>query len=523
MKAVLPFIAAFLFFAISVYGLWPYYQYYIDPDAVSYLSLAKDYLQGHTDAAVNAYWSPLGIWLTALWAKVSGWPLFASAIFVNALGAWGALMSSQALFHHFRKNNWERWCFGLSMALFWCYVVFMQSFDDAWQVFFLTIGLFIILSKNFEKKVLLWILVGIIGALSYLSKAYSFYFFPMMIVAATIIIIKPKNKLHWKKVIHIVLVSEFILLLCSFPWLWLLHQKYGFWTASTAGSLNMSWGLEGTYNLKKGISILLPPPNQYSLFYFEDPLMIQGHLVHFWDSPLLFIKMLFRIGYNVLLWVESCNKLSAFYFIIWLFSIVALFFKRTFQISNTPFKVLTIVFLLFPLPFYLLNFDEGRYLWFTIPLSAIIGLVLSEKLLFRQLPKWLSYLLIALFFLSFVVHPTLVLKEHFKAGEIQYRQAVALKKLNIQGSFVANIAYENGSKILPVLTWFSGNPWYCHARNLYSTQEILKDAKRYSVKYYFYFYQGTGGDYLLKDSNGKAYPELTNGQIPGLKVFYLGF
>lgn len=523
MNSVFRYCAESVFFGILVYALWPYYQYYIDPDAVSYLTLTKDYLDGHSYAAINAYWSPMGIWLTALWAKASGWHLFASAIFVNALGAWAALFTSQLLFDKFRKNILERCCFAFSMALFWCYVVYMQSFTDAWQVFFLLTGLLIVLKQDFEKNIFLWIFVGIIGALAYFSKAYSFYFFPAMVFAAVLIKMKKGKQIRWKRLITILLVSEITLLLCAFPWLWLIHQKYGIWTASTAGSLNMSWGLEGTYNLKKGISILLPPSNQYSLFYFEDPLMIQGHIAHFWDSPSMFAKMILRIGYNVLLWVESCNNLSAFYFIIWLFSIPALFLKRIFQISSTKFTILSAVFLIFPLPFYLLNFDEGRYLWFTVPLSAIIGLTLFDGLFFNKLPKWFLSLFVVLFFLSFAVHPVLVLKEHFKAGERQYQQAMSLKRLNIQGSFVSNLAYENGRSILPGLTWFSGNPWYCHALNQYSTQEILRDAKRYHVKYYFYFYEETGNDYQLKNRNSHAFPELTKGQIPGLKVFYLDY
>lgn len=514
------FLGATLLFAGAVGALWPFYKYYIDPDAISYLILVKDYLAGNYHQAVNAFWSPMGCWLTVLWVRLTGWPLFASAIFVNALGGWATLISGQLLFHHFRKSQLERWCFGLTMALFWAYVVYIQSFTDIWQCFYLMIGLLFLLKKNFEQKPLLWVFAGVLAALSYFSKAYSFYFFPLMILVVSGLKLKHEHQYSFKKHMTIVIVAGLTMLVIAAPWLYFLHEKYGIWTTSTAGQLNLTWWLEGTQKTKAGMGILVPPPYKNSIFYFEDPLLAQGHLVHFWDSPKLFLKFILRIGYNALQWVVSSNRISPFYFVIWLLA-SSFILTRGKQFFSQAYKIIVIVFLMFPLPYWLMTFDNGRYLWFSLPLCMITGMMIFEKSGTKYFTARAIKIFIPVFFLTFLVTPILTLKDHFKDGFREHAIAEQLKQLQVKGSFVANLSYADGHQILPDIAWFSGNAWYCHMLSQYSTTEILNDAEHYRVKYYFYFYQGTGGDYQLKDKNGRDYPEITKGNIPGLKVFQL--
>jgi hypothetical protein len=519
LKAFSPFVVSSMVLCGTVMLLWPYYQYYIDPDAISYLTLVKDYLSGNNHQAINAFWSPMGCWLTALCVSVTGWELFASAIVINTAGALATLLCGQVLFHRFRKNSLERWCFATSMALFWAYVVYIQSFTDVWQCFFLLLGLLLLLKKNFEQQPLWWVVAGIVGALAYFSKSYSFYFFPLMAVLVSGLKMSYSKQYRFKRHLLLSFTVIMVMLLCAFPWIYLLHEKYSIWTSSSAGSLNLSWWLEGTFHPRKGISILMPPPYKNSLFYFEDPLLAQGRMVHFWDSPALFLKFIFRVAYNSLQWVVSCNRLSAFYFLTWLSCIFVTFFKSKFRIPGNT-RILVFVFLLFPLPYWILTFDNGRYLWFTVPLSMITGLVIAESLYGNAL---IRKIVTVVFFLSFLVQPVLSLKENFKKGAEEYHTAQTLQQLGIKGSFVSNLSYENGKERLHFLAWFGGDPWYCHNLNRYSTEDILQDAKRYHVRYYFYFYEGTGDDYRLAGPDGQYYPELTNGKVPGLKVFYLDF
>lgn len=503
--------------------LWPYYKYFVDPDAISYLVIVKSYLANDYVHAVNAFWSPLGCWLTVLLVKITDWELFASAIIVNTAGALFTLIVAQVLFYKFRKDVFENWCFAVCNAFFWSYIVYIQSFTDVWQCFFLLAALLLLLKDNLQQKPLYWILLGLIGALAYFSKAYSFYFFPLMVLVVLAIKIRPWERRNYKIFFKISITVIGIMLLSIAPWIYLIHEKYGIWTSSTAGTLNLSWWLEGTQIPRKDISVLIPPPPyKGSIFYFEDPLLVQGDMVHFWDSPRLFLKFIVRICYNAIQWVISCNNLSPFYFFIWLFTVLFVV-QRKHSLFNGKLKQLVVIFLLFPLPYWIITFDNGRYLWFTIPLSMIIGLYLFEQHIAKYFGKMGQKFFISVFFLSFLVHPLINMQKNFKAGFAEYEMAQQLKEMKINGAFVSNLSYQNGQDILHGIAYYSESPWYCHTLNVFSSSEILNDAKRYHVQYYYYFYFGTGSDYELKDENGSAYPELTKGAIKGMKVFYLGF
>ncbi len=502
-----------------VAGLWPLFRYYIDPDAISYLNITAQYIKGDYTHAINAFWSPMGCWLTALLVKVTAWPLFAAAIIVNTVPAAGMVLAGQILFRKFRHDNWEGWCFGLMSAGFWTYTVYFQSFTDIWQFFFLTLGLLILLRKGFTRKPGLWLLLGCLGALAYFGKAYSFYFFPLMILLVTAIRLKAEGQFSWKKLALICLLSIGIMMLAISPWLYLIHAKYDTWTSSTAGKLNMSWWLVGTQEFRQGISVLVPPPYEGSLYYFEDPYLAQGPIAHFWDSPRMLGKQLARIAFNGIGWVSSANRISAFYFGTWVLCILFLLRKGQLLFKRQPERIVLLVFLIFPLPYWLLTFDGGRYLWFTIPLCSILALLLADAFLFPRLSLKLKKGFIAVFFLSFLVTPISDMKGMLHIGRAEYETAGQLAQCGIKGSFVSNRSYADGAGTMIRIAWFSQNPWYCHTLNQHTTAELLADAARYKVKYYFYFYEGAGDDYLFKDAAGIVQPDLTKGSIPGLKVY----
>jgi hypothetical protein len=515
LQAIVPSLLLCIFVAF----LWPFLKYYVDPDAIAYLNITAKYVSGDYAHAVNAFWSPLGCWLTALLVKSTHGPLFQSAIIVNTIPAMGMVFTGQKLFQQFRSNGFERWCLGLMSAVFFSYTVYFQAFTDLWQFFFLTLGLLILLKKNFTSNALWWPLLGIIAALSFFAKAYSFVFYPIMIIVVTAIKLHAEGNLKFKKLALISCISIGVMILSISPWVYLLHQKYGIWTYSTAGKLNMSWWLVGTQEFRPDIHALAPPPYNGSLFYFEDPYLAQGPFAHFWDSPHLFIKQMARVGYNIIRWVESCNRISTFYFIIWILSILFVARKKQTIFKPTNLKILVIIFLIFPLPYWLMTFDRGRYLWGTIPIVSVLALYMME--LFAK-PKmnsfWYKCFLVA-FFAAFLVTPVSDLKDMYKNGFAEHEIAEQLNALNIKGSFISNKSLTDEPTKLIQISWFTQNPWYCHNLSNYTTKTLLEDAERYHVKYYFYFYNGTGEDFQLRDLKGVLLEDLTHNTINGLKVF----
>jgi len=510
-------------FLIGVVAVaFPYFRYYIDPDATSYLTLVRCYVNGNYDQAINAFWSPMGCWLTALLVKATGYPLFTAAIIVNTTAAAGTIVLSQVLFFRFRKSSLERICFIIASVFFWSYAVYKQSFTDLWQYLFLLAGLLLLLSPWFARNLLYWIAAGIMGALAYYGKAFSFYFFPLMLLAGLWIRLRHEGSFSLKRWIGITGIAVLVMLACIAPWLYLLHNKYGIWTTSTAGTLNLSWWLTGHPEYRSDIKVLLPPPYPGSVFSFEDPYLIQGHFEHFWDSPRLLIKQMIRIGYNAINWVESCNILSPFYFITWLLVIIFLFGKRKQHIFLQPeLKTLAVIFLLYPLAFWLMTFDNGRYLWVTLPLSMVLGLSMAEKTPVYT-GKWSRRLFIPVFFMSYLAGIIPDMRTMFRTGEEEYKIAKILTAKGIKGSFVTNQAIEGtmGHYILRI-AYFSECPLYCYGENKWTEEDIMKDAKRYGVKYFFYFHNAASGNYQPKDTRGAPLHEMTEGKIAGLKIFEL--
>ena len=81
---ILLFPLLLLFVALAI--VYPYYQYYVDPDAIGYMSVAQHYVNGDVQQAINGYWSPWSCWLTAGLMNW-GYEPFKAGIIINSFGA----------------------------------------------------------------------------------------------------------------------------------------------------------------------------------------------------------------------------------------------------------------------------------------------------------------------------------------------------------------------------------------------------------------------------------------------------
>jgi len=132
-----------------LYGIYPYYQYYVDPDATAYLTISKRYATGDYTNAINGYWSPLSCWLTAAMIK-NGFTAMCAAVIVNTIAAIGFLYIAQSFFLKLAVARTFQWLLQVTLALFLCYAVFWQLFDDLWECFFLLCALRIMCAEQFK-------------------------------------------------------------------------------------------------------------------------------------------------------------------------------------------------------------------------------------------------------------------------------------------------------------------------------------------------------------------------------------
>jgi hypothetical protein len=504
-----------LLLCIGLVVIYPYYQYFIDPDATAYLTISKRYAAGEYARAVNGYWSPWSCWLTALGIRM-GLDAFASAIVTNTVGALGFLFISQSFFILFSIERRLQWLLNVALAGFLAYAVFKQTFDDLWECFFLLASLRVILSQGYLNQPRLWIINGVIGALAYFAKAYAFPFFILNTVCCCFAIsrLSGENDNRW---LRSALLSVVVMVVCSSWWIYALYDKYGILTTSTAGTLNASWYLVGHPLWADGIKTLVPPIYGNSPYYWEDPYLVNGDTPHFWDGPKLFLMQIVKAGFNVLKMVRSMSEISAFMFAVWLLGWGVLLSSQLRMLFDKKVRVLALSFLLFPVGFVLINF-EARYIWYMLPLSMVLGALCMQR--FRDTMGRFVKIAAVVFAASYLVWPLWNMKSMFKEGREEFHAAEQLNSLGIKGSFTANVVYGPQMPGVARLAYLSGNRYYNMPYADVSKQQLLQDMRRYSVKYYFHYQPHIdSSDFQFTDETGVPFPEVSQGQLRRLKVF----
>lgn len=523
MKQLSPYIILIIpvvLFVAALIAVYPYYQYYVDPDAVAYLTIAKRYAAGDVKTAVNGYWSPWSCWLTALLIR-QGMEAFKAAIFINAMGGLGFLAASYVLFVRLIKDNVTLLALSSTLAVFLVYAVFKQSFADLWYMFFLMGTLLWMLHKHFIHKPLLWVVTGIFGALAYFAKAYAFpYFLLSTLVAVAFLIKRNAATFSYKKWLIVSGVIIMSMLLISAPWIGALHEKYSRWMTSASGSLNLSWYLVGHPFFKEGITLLIPPVYPDAVYYWEDPFLANGAAPHFYQSPWLFLMQIVRLGYTLLKLVNSMNELSAFFLLISLVGTGIVFIKKIRTSFPDELFLICILFLLFPSGYLFINF-ESRYLWYLLPFSMIIGAMLIGKLSRLISNKRTIRIVLAIFCFSYLVFPVWDMKALYRAGEKEYHLAQELKKQHIKGTFVANIYRLEPLQEVIRVAYFSGNSMYYMPWAPRDKYELLNELHRYQVTYYFHFHDPFERTAIqFEDADGTPFPVVfEDTSFMGLKIY----
>jgi hypothetical protein len=325
---------------------------------------------------------------------------------------------------------------------------------------------------------MLWVVYGIIGAFAYFAKAYSFPFSILNTLLGVWFITKG-NIGNWLKICSTAIVC---LLLVSLPWIWALHTKYGIWTTSTSGSLNLSWYLVGHPLWKDGIDLLLPSPYQDSPYYWEDPYFVNGITPHFWNSGALFIRQILRIGLNLYKLLVSTAQISIAFPII---SVILIKFALNPKARKTtdPTFILAIFFILFPLGYLLINF-EPRYIWSLIPLGMIAACLFYQNHLSAKnhykIVSLLPYVLAA----TFLVFPIWRMSKMYNEGRNEYQLAGFLNTLGKDIKFTSKFNSGIEAQRMERLAYLSKCQFYSLTRPITSRDTLIREMKRYHVNTY---------------------------------------
>ncbi len=521
-------------------------QHYIDPDATAYLTLARRWTEGDVAKAVNGYWSPLGVWLTAALVR-AGLPAMTAAVAQNTVAAVCFLGMSLLLFRRFPVAPMLRWLLGAALAVFLSYAVYWQTFNDLWMCAALTASLLILLRSDFLQKPRWWVLLGVCTAAAYYAKAYALPFSFLNIAVCGWMAVRggAGSRMQWAKMLGTVAA---VVVALALPWWMALYHKYGIWTTGTAGTLNLSWYLVGHQTHGSGIGLLIPPPYPDAPYHWEDPWAASGRaLPHFWDSPRLFALQVVRVGFTGIKFVKSMGEISGFALPLWILGgcLVSSKRARVFFTTKTlrslrltkgsagsvslsdlsvlvvKWRILAAQCLTFPALYFLINF-ESRYLWYLVPVTMILGAAGLQKALPVLGSKWLRVGAAAAFALSFVVYPVSWVYSNRGLGGADARAGQFLKNKGIRGPFATLHPPGLYDKRLAVLAYAGGNTWYPPSRPNFSYAQILADMRRYGIRHLYWL--GTEPELAAaapRDEAGTLLPEITGGTVPTLRIFYL--
>ncbi len=474
-RSYAPFFASALLMYVVLLIIYPHYQYYIDPDGTAYLTISQRYADGDLQKAINGYWSPWSCWLTAALIKWSGMAAIPASWVVNTLGATGFLYISQSFFLKFNITKRLQWTLCTTLVLFLVYAIFWQSFDDLWECFFLLSALRIMLAEGFTRSPAMWVACGIIGALAYFAKAYAFPFF-MLNTAVCSYLLTRGNTRKWLQVCGVAIIT---MVVCSLPWIIALHSKYGIWTTSTAGSLNMSWYLVGHPFYREAVDVLIPPVYENGPSYWEDPYYVNGITPHFWDSWQLMGRQILKIGHNAFKFLVSGLQISVFFPVIFIVSLLSLFNRKARSLFSGKAQLTVVSFLMFPVAYFIINF-ESRYIWYMLPLAMAMGSIAIQGMedTRRNVLTWI-------FPVTFLIYPLWGMTKIYNVGRHDHDIAQQLKTMKVEGAFVsmAKPGFERQSMLR--IAYFAGMQFYGLVRTDHTEDDVLATAEKYPIKYFF--------------------------------------
>lgn len=261
-----------LFITTAVTLVLTVFGHQLNPDATSYFTIAQKYAHGDLRHAINGYWGPLLSWMLvpAVWLGIS---LTVAGKLVLVLFGCGILAT---LYWFLESRGVARTvtyfiCLAAAIILLpWS--VTSGITPDIPLVFFTLLFATIFSSFIAAPTQRLAIILGIIGALLYYTKAFGFYLF-IAIVALVALwqwrVSKQSLTRLSKQYTPLIIVFGVLTL----PFIGIISVKYHQLTINNAGSYNQHVVGPKSFPMGQPIDYMgqLPPPNDTAISAWEDP------------------------------------------------------------------------------------------------------------------------------------------------------------------------------------------------------------------------------------------------------------
>ncbi len=478
-------ILAMLIYLIIGVFLLKYYRYQINPDGISYISIAKKYLAGNFSEAINGYWGPLFCWLLVPLLAIGTEPLLATKILNLLVGSQVILVIALISRRFSISVGTRRVILLTAIPVILLYAMIVIT-PDLLVALMMLIYFLYVFQPDYPFSKRNGIFCGLWGGFAYLAKAYSFPFFvihfPLM------------NFLHyvksWDRGTRLKVFANFFSGLAVFGvisgiWIAAISLKYHRVTyATVGGDYIMSFIRPGGRDLHPmSWQGFLAPPNQTAVSSWEDPSSFTYPRWSPFDSSDAFKYYLRHIKANFRKIYRTFREFSYLSVPIYIACILFLLQKPgkiLTQYYQVAFPLISIFLFLWG---YSLVFVEIRHIWVTFFLVLILGGYMMDRLFegsfFTKTRKVALYIF---FIISFAYRPAVInLPAAANVDKPYYLLSQELKKYIRPGDRIASNGEWNESLYL---AYHLNVPYYGIPKENIDKQTLNEELHKFNINRY---------------------------------------
>ncbi|MDD2772577.1 MAG: hypothetical protein PHP45_02660 [Elusimicrobiales bacterium] len=479
-------------------------RFHIDADGISYLSIAKHYLDGDFARAVNGYWGPLLSWLIAPFMALGANPLVAAKLagFASGLLAlWGVRRLCAA---------WRLSKSAETAVLFTSVPLALSFFAEVISPDLLVAGLLAhylagVFSERFSESEHDGPVCGALGALAYLAKGYALPFFVAhyaFVCAYKSLAAQPEAR---RRLFKTWLSGMAVFALLCAPWVTLLSVKYGKFTVTTTGRYNRAVVGPSYRGHPVNYEGFYPPANSGAVSVWEDPSVIPVRPWGMFDSGAAFSHQIGIAARNLLAELSAFQSVSCFAPAI-LLALLFLAFEAGGQGALAALAVATIAVYCAG---YIPIVARARYLYIAyLLLLAAGGKLLETGVLKFALSRAKTAVLSAVFFGSFLMAPAVNLAQSVNSGKEIYALSSKLGCLLPPG---VKIASNTRWMETLYLAYFANARYYGQAATDSNPRALAAQLDALGVQLFFAWRE--------RPLSPEGWREITGGVYPGLLVF----
>ncbi len=474
------------FFCTVAWMASRWYSHQLNPDALSYFSIASKYAHGDLKHAINGYWSPLLSWLLvpAVWLHMN---LVVATKLINALVAIALIVITYTylLRRSVSRSIIYPTCIILADLLAeW--VVYQVSTPDLLEALGLVV--FALCLSRFMRKPSrnLGYLLGAVGAFMYFAKGFGFYLFIGTVVLAAIWEWWNDRKHNVKIVIKRYAPVAIVFATLVLPFVAVISIKYHQPTINNAGTFDWNvYGIHGQGTQPIDNYGPLAPPNPTAISAWEDPTFLASKRAD-WSpfesraAATYFFKKLWWPNFNAIFSIfRGFGAYVSFAFII---LIIGCFRRGIYQDDSLIFTTILVV----AIAAYSLIFIDARYLWGEAVLALIATAMFLSNLYKRKLFTQLQIIVAAVIICGIMVLGTiqaLIGSRHL--GKDEYDVATSLQVFLPAGSHIMSDQF---AKTFPICYQLHLRCYNVLSPPTTNTEAYTRQLQHFGVAYFLDFH-----------------------------------